>query len=132
MTTKSNTSGKSLTNKQTQVLQMILGGANVTDAAQVSGVSRKTIYSWRQQEHFAKALADEKELALERLSQSLASLSDRAVSALSELLDDPNSNVRLRAADLVITRQLELKDTLEFERRIKVLEDHLTNNRKEK
>jgi len=122
MVTKGNTPRKTLTPKQTQVLHMILGGSSITDAAQAAGVSRKTIHAWYQQPQFTQALTNERTLALEKLSNSLASLSEKAVMTLDAAMDDPNSTTRVRAADIIISRMLSYADQVELAQRISELE----------
>ena len=123
------TKRNNLTPRQTQALQMILGGSSITQVAQAVNASRKTLYKWIAQPPFAKALTDERTLALERLSQSLANLSEKAVGVLSTAMDDPSSTVRVRAADIALSRMLALKDSVEFEKRISALESAVTHQR---
>lgn len=121
---------KNLTIKQTRAIQSLLAGQSVTEAADAAKVRRSTLYTWLEQPGFTRAINEGKSEMLERLSQSLASLSDQAVNTLARCMSDPSSAIQLRAADIVISRILSLKDSVDFERRIAHLENTIENRQR--
>ena len=73
-----------------------------------------------------------KSLIVERLSLALANLGQKAVDTLKEALDDPSAgtSVRVRAADIVISRMLVFADQVELSARIANLETYVNERRK--
>ena len=116
--------GKNLTPKQTRALEMILTGSSVVEVAEAAKVSRGTVYNWLSQPIFTTAMNDEKALAMERLSLSLAALGVKAIKTLDDAMDDPEAgtSVKVRAADIVINRILSMREFVDVEERLVQLE----------
>ena len=92
-------------------------------AAKAASVSRQTLYRWLA-EPAASALREAEALALDGLSRTLVRLGDKAASALEAAFDDaaaPHS-VKIRAADVVTGRLLQLRELATIEHRLEVIE----------
>jgi transposase-like protein len=92
-------------NQMFQVIDALLSGANLTQAAAAAGVHRNTVANWRRnspefQQALAQAQSDRDFLYRERA----ADLADLAFTSLREILSDPKAppSVRLKAATFII------------------------------
>jgi hypothetical protein len=94
---------------QLQVVDALLNGANLNTAAELAGVHRNTIASWRHTSPaFQKALAvAETEMALAFREEAVARAA-KAFQVLDQILDDPKSSTaaRLRAALFILSHAL--------------------------
>ena len=114
-----------LTPKQLKAIEVLVTSGNVTEAAAAAGVSRETIYTWMRSDKAFQAEKDGISSAyIGELSSRLNSLAQHAISTLQEILSDPNApvNARIRAADIVIGRQIQLYEMADIARRITRLE----------
>jgi phage terminase small subunit len=120
---------ENLTPKKQKAIAALLTSWDTTQAAQAAGVSRETIYKWMKEEPFKQALKEGAAVAMEGLSRSLVTLGDKAVKALSDALegDSPlQAGARVRAADIVLSRLLALRELVDLEARITELESKVT------
>jgi transposase-like protein len=92
-------------NQMFQVIDALLSGANLTEAAAAAGVHRNTVANWRRnspefQQALAHAQSDRDFLYRERA----ADLADLAFTSLREILSDPKASpsVRFKAATFII------------------------------
>ena len=113
---------KKLTPAQLKGIEALLTTGKVTEAARAAGVAPQTFYRWRKQPHFRKALQEAEAQAVASLSAALAALGSKAASALSDALDAKDLRLRVRAADIVLGRLLQLRELVELEERIERLE----------
>lgn len=115
-----------LTPKQLKAIEVLVTSGNVTEAAAAAGVSRETIYTWMRTD---KAFQAEKDATsstyIGELSSRLNTLAQLAVSTLQEILSNPDAqvNARIRAADIVLGRQIQLYEMADIARRITRLEN---------
>jgi len=104
----------------------LVASGNVTEAAAAVGVSRETIYAWIRSDKVFQAERDKASSAcVSELSSRLNTLTQQAVSTLQQILAVPNApvNARIRAADIVIGRQIQLYGMTDMVRRITRLEN---------
>ena len=115
---------ENLTPRKRKAIAALLTTCDTTQAAQVAGVSRVTIYKWMRDQAFKDALKAGAAEALESLSRSLVTLGDKAVKALGAALDDTaaGASVKVRAADVILSRLLQLKELIDLESRVTELE----------
>lgn len=113
-----------LTGKQRQLVQGLLVHGEVTAACKAAGVSRTTAYRWMGQPAFTAALRVADREVLTATSRRLARLGVKAVEVLEETLDDPEAPaaVRVRAADAVLTKLLQIRDAVDLDERLTALE----------
>jgi len=80
-----------LTNKQQKALEVLITSGNVTEAAQAAGVTRQTIYLWKEEkEAFQNALQQAASEIFGELALRLVNLGQQAITILQKTLDDPN------------------------------------------
>ena len=112
--------------KQLKAIEVLVASGNVTEAASAAGVSRDMIYAWMRSDQAFIAEKDRVSSAyIGELSSRLSSLASQAISTLQQILTDPNApvNARIRAADIVIGRQIQLIEMADVARRITRLEN---------
>lgn len=117
---------KDLTPKQRKAMEVLITSGNVTEAAAAAGVSRETIYTWMRSDQVFQVEKDRASSAsVVELSNRLNALAQQAISTLQQILMDPNApaHARIRAADIIIGRQIQLYEMTDLVRRISKLEN---------
>ena len=117
-----------VTPKQRQFIQALLACGDVVSACEEATVSRSTAYRWMQEPAFMSALREAEREALLATSRRLVRLGGKAVQVLEDTLGDVEAPaaVRVRAADSVLTKLLQLRETVDLEERIAALEAAIT------
>jgi len=119
-----------ITPRQRRAVESLMTNANVLEAAKAAGVSRQTIYRWMNTDlAFQQALCRAETEALTGLSRSLVTLGVKATQTLEQTLSDQSSSsgARVRAADIILGRLLQLRELVSLEERISRLEQQLDN-----
>jgi len=115
-----------VTPRQRKAIESLLTSGDVSQAAQVAGVSRKTIYVWFKRPAFVGALRQAEQQALDGLQRALVSLGDKAVGALADGMSASTPIAsRIRAADVALARLLQLRELIDLEARVAELEQRL-------
>ena len=124
---------KKLTPKQRKAIEALLTTGSVTEAAGRASVSRETIYTWLRQDHFQAALHDATAEAMEGLSRSLVALGDLAANTLKEAMSDTAVafSSRLRAVEVTFSNLMKLRELIDLERRVSVLERRIQDEKSE-
>ena len=109
--------------RQVAAIAALLATGKIPDASTAAGVSTKTVYAWLRQDAFKAELRQAESDALRGLARRLAGLGESAADALKDALDsEQNIGVRLRAADLVLSRGPALLELVNVLERLEVLE----------
>jgi len=112
--------------KQQKALDALLRGCTQEAAAREAGVSRRTLARWLAQSGaFQRALRDAEQEALKRIHRRLVGLADQACDALAAALRGDAQPAQVRAADVVLARLMPLRELVEIEERLKVLEERV-------
>jgi len=113
-----------LTPPQRKALTALLTSWDTTKAAAVAGVSRDTVYRWMRLPAFREELQTATRASLENLSRGLVTLGSRALEVLEAALDDPKAKhaEKVRAADIILSKILALRELVDLETRISELE----------
>lgn len=117
-----NDTANELTPGQKRAISELLVSGNVSKAAEVAGVGRVTVHRWMKQAAFRDALRQSEQDALDALQRRLVTLGSGAADALQDGLSSPDLRIRLRAADTVLDRLLALRQLIDFDARLAVLE----------
>ena len=97
------------------------------EACEVARISRATMTRWLQDQGFQTALKDAESEAMGSLTRALMALGADAVKALEDAIKDPSPAAaaiggRIRAADIVLSKFLSLKELVDLEERVSQLE----------
>lgn len=115
-----------LTARQQRAVVALLTCPDLLAAAKAAGVNRNTLFKWRQEPAFQAALKSAEAVALAEVSRSLVVLAAKATGALSDAMAaDAPVSARLRAADIVLSRLLQLRELVELEERVRMLEERM-------
>jgi HEAT repeat protein len=114
--------------KDDQLLVLALAqGKSQAEAGRITGFAERTVRSRLQDEDFRQRVEAARVEVTAAAAAQLASLYPRAIGALSDLLDDPEPSVKLRAAQAVLKTGPELKAHLDFEQRLLEIEASVRN-----
>lgn len=109
--------------KQRATLVHLVTCPDIKKASEAVGVSRKQIYEWFKIPDFRNELASLQNEALDIAVASLKGTAGRAVEVLTALLDDPDSRVRLKCANDILTQIGKFRELAELEERIRTIEE---------
>lgn len=113
-----------LTRKQVTAVDALLASGEVGVAAKEAGVDRKTVQRWLKQPAFAQAVRDAEARALDDLSRLLVRMGRTAAATLAKAMSDATvpPATRVRAADVALSRLLQLRELATLEARVAELE----------
>lgn len=115
---------KKVTPRQHKTIEALLTSGDRRAACAAAGISAQTLYRWLKQPHFRQALQQAEGEALQALQRRLTALGDMAVGVLGDTMSDPQArpSERLRAADVTLSRLLQLREMVALEERVAELE----------
>jgi hypothetical protein len=116
---------RGISTKQKAAIRALLTGAGYLEAAQSAKVHPNTIGEWMKDAAFLAALKLAESEAMQTVSRSLVAIADKASGVLEDVLDSPTArdSSRIRAADVVLGRLLDIRAMSEFEERLRKLEE---------
>ena len=111
-----------------KIIEMLLVHGNVNAAATVLGISRNSIYRRMKQPDFQKRLTSEKSAILTAVTASLIESLTDAVKGLKQVINeaDAAAGVKVSASDALLRHSLRYMEALDFETRLKALEEAQT------
>jgi hypothetical protein len=110
-----------LTARQEKAVLALLAAGSAPAAAQVVGVSARTVQRWLRQEHFARAVKEAKREMMEAGRRRLCGSVLEAAATMCRLLHSEDERTRLRAA-VEIWKRLDADGLAEVEKRLDELE----------
>jgi len=121
---RTNVTDPPLSPKQRKAIEALLITGEVSAAATEAGVSRVTLYRWLRQPVFTAAVRAAEARALDELSRLLVRLGRSAATTLATAMNDPATPAatRVRAADVVLARLLQLRELATLDARVTELE----------
>ena len=116
-----------LTTKQLAAVKALTACADITTAAAEARVSRQTLYRWMQMDTFNFALNLAVTDSLNELSRRLVQLGGKAARTLELALEDDeaSTSTKVQAANVILSRLLDLRQQHDLETRILFLEEKL-------
>lgn len=113
-----------LTPRQRRAIEALIEGKTVKQAAEETGVSRKTLYVWLNQPEFQKELDRLGGIILEEVANRMVALASEAVHTLSNVLKtkDVPIGTQVQAANVILKRASEFWDVYNLNRRIDAIE----------
>jgi hypothetical protein len=120
------------TAKQERLALLLAEGKTVKDAATLGEIGERTAFTWLADRCFQAFVSELRGRMLDAALGRLADAATRAVDTLVALLDEETANVRLRAALGILDSMGRLREHVEFEQRLLVLEaDHASRTESE-
>lgn len=114
-----------LTPRQQKALLALMENPSVEAACQASGVSRATLFRWRSEEAFVRALESARNAVYDSAFAELRAAALDAVEVLKHNMHCGQAAVEVRAASALLLLAFRAKETLEFEARLGALEGQL-------
>ena len=106
-------------------LLAIAAGKTVVDAAQVAGISEATAHRRLRKPGFREQIQEARSEMMNRAMGRMADGMAAAADVLVELLSAENESVRLSAARSLLDLGAKIRDTCEFEDRLRALEQRI-------
>ena len=116
---------KTVTIRQRRLIASLLSTGNSSEAVREAGISRTTFYRWLRDPQFTAALREAESEALAEVQRRLLSLAEDAAGTLGDGLGAQSEVTRLRAADLILGRLLQLRELIDLDRRVSDLESEV-------
>ena len=88
--------------KKREAISLILTGKTDAEVAEAIGVSRQTIWKWKQHEDFNHDIVAAGKGILAEHTSMIAKLVDEAIAVMSELLKSEDESIRFKAATTVL------------------------------
>ena len=110
--------------KKNLAIAALLQNRTVTDAAKACGVSARTLYRWCEDKDFQDALKVAQQSAVSSTVRVLSELTGTAVSTLKSVMTNAKTpfGVKVRAAEVVLSRFESLRDSVDFDERLANIE----------
>ncbi|MYC36033.1 MAG: hypothetical protein F4X66_03860 [Chloroflexi bacterium] len=106
--------GQELSRRQMLALPIIAAAPNLTQAAKDAGISEATLRRWRREEGFRAELDRLTAEIADTTRQELKSITLQGFRVIRELMQDPDPDVRLRAARAAIIVGIRVIDLEKF------------------
>ncbi len=120
-----------LTPRQLQVLPHLLASPSYEEAAKRAGISVKQIFIWLRDPNFQKELRKHQGLIFTGSISTLKAATEKAVQTLVTCLADPDSRVRLSAAEKILTNAYKGMEMCEIEERLQAIEKTIEKTKKQ-
>ncbi len=112
--------------RQRRLVELLLAGTTLTEAAQRLGVGRKTVYRWLQRPAVQQALRELEQERWSELSRKLQHCASEAIDTLVDLMRHAvTPSTRLRAATTLLELSIKVEQLVDLEQRIEALEQKL-------
>jgi transposase-like protein len=101
--------------KQERALELMLMGQTDTQIAKALGITRQTLYNWRNLDaRFMQALTERRSILRDQMREQLLELSQDAIKAVKAALACKDERVQLQAAKMVLSMlKVDREDALE-------------------
>jgi hypothetical protein len=120
-----------LSAKQSKAIAALLSSKTVLGAAELAGVSARTLTRWLADDGFKAALTEAESEAIDAATRRLIGLQGAAIDTLQETLSDRKAlpGIRLRAAQSILDYGLKLRELRNIESRLAALEATINEHR---
>jgi hypothetical protein len=117
--------GKALTARQRRAIQALMTATSVVEAAKSANVGERTLYRWLKDPLFAAELKAATKAAIDATIRRMATLSVAATGTLAKVMADAEAaaGVKVRAADVILSRLPDWRELAQLEERLAALEE---------
>ena len=123
-----NSGSSRLTHRQVLALPIIAAAPNLTEAARNAGIGESTLRRWRKNEYFRRELDRLTAQTADTTRQQLESLTLQSGQVLSDLMQDPDPMIQLRAARAVAALGIQVAQAHQTRRKNIETEPHTTSS----
>jgi len=114
-----------LSPKQHQAIASLVSTGSISETSVALRISRTSLYSWMGQQAFSEALGALQVKLLDAVQGRCATLIHLSLDKLADALNDADSRVRVKAADVLLSRMVPLLEHIHFAERLKKIEECL-------
>ena len=114
---------RKLTRRQQRAIAFLVTCPTQEEACRSAGVTRETINTWKRNPVFQAELERQQQLVFSEAIGAIKQSVDEAVVSLRNLVKSENENIRLRASVECIRLGLRIREQIEIEERVRVLEE---------
>src|SRR5262245_49675562 len=118
-----------LTKRQERTIEALLQHSTYAEAISAAGISKATLFRWLKEEQFLTAYRAAKDRLFESVVHAMQTAATDAITTLHKIIRDPKapSGVKVRACLGLIEQMLKARLNLEFEDRLKKVEEMIEN-----
>lgn len=95
---------KLLTPSESQLLQHLITGMSLAEAADAMGSNYQTVYKWMRRPHVKAAYEELTRNVAERIRKQIEGLSDVAIAALRDILESQSMMAKVQGVKIVLDR----------------------------
>ena len=121
-----------LTHKQITALPFIISAPTLAEGARRAGLARSTIHRWMGDDHFRARFERLRDEALSLAQAEMKGVALKGAMVLAEMLDDPSSDIRLRAAQTAVYAGFKVEEQSDIKKRIDRVSEALDLQRSRK
>ena len=121
-----------LTHRQITALPFIISAPTLAEGARRAGLARTTIYRWMEDDHFRARFERLRDEALSLAQAEMKGVALKGAMVLAEMLDDPSSDIRLRAAQTAVSAGFKIDEQSDIKKRIERVSEALDLQRSRK
>jgi len=113
-----------LSEKQVRAVIVLMESKDVRSAAIQAGISERTLFRWLADDGFRSAMKEAEQEAIAQVVRRLSSLCALALDTLKATMQSKgaSASVKVRAADVVLSKVLTFKELKDFDERLTALE----------
>ena len=116
------TSTKALSDRQLRAMPYLVASPTVSEGARLAQVGLRTLYRWMDDDDFRRELERQRSEAAELAYVELKGLMLKSVQVLGSAMEDPNPNVRLRAAQTALSVAMKATELRDIQKRLDLLD----------
>ena len=112
-----------LTHRQITALPYLLSSGTVAEGSKLAGISRTTFYRWMEDEAFRAQFEELRADVQSYAYAELRGLTLKGALVLAQMLEDPSSAIRLKAAQMAVSAGMRVGDQADFQKKLARIED---------
>ena len=116
------TTAPALSDRQLRTLPYLVASPSISEGARLARVGLRTLYRWMNDDDFRSELERRRWKARELAYVELRGLALKAIYVLGHAMEDPNPQVRLRAAQTALSTELKVTEHQDIQKRLDLLD----------